>query len=326
MDDTLHDSHLPELLDGLIDLTAQRERRHLQLTLLTTLRDLLPGATVSLYNCRWIDGRPWWRPLADRDDAELAPWRLPGAALLPIIEQKLPRQDCYQMDTGVCVPLYHQGQVIGVLLVNMVDDSEPDTRLLTALARIHENFLGLLHVSDSDELTGLGNRRLFDQHLFRALSQAPQRGRRRFLALLDIDHFKQVNDRYGHLIGDEVLLMLGQYMQRHFGPEDGLYRYGGEEFALLLLARDGEQALSQLEAFCRSLASSHFPQVPQVTASIGLAALEGCRMPSEALERADKALYYAKQHGRNQACTYETLEAQGLVSVVQAPSSDIDLF
>jgi diguanylate cyclase (GGDEF)-like protein len=321
---------LPEILDSLVELTAQRERRTLEISLLTTLRELMPDCTIALYNCRWIDGHPWWRIQLDNLDElpqQNQPWTLPGGKMLRILLQQEAHQLIYPTDTGLCVPLYQANQVIAVLMVTPSADSVVNNQLLIALARIHENFLNLLHTSDSDTLTGLNNRRKFDAQLFSLVGVTAGRSQRiPFLALLDIDHFKQVNDNYGHIIGDEVLLMLAQRMQQFFGEDDGLYRYGGEEFAILFHSASEEKAQAILEGFCTRIASQPFPQVGQITVSIGFTRLANCLVPAQVIERADKALYYSKTHGRNQVNQFEALQQLGMVSEAEVVSGDIDLF
>jgi diguanylate cyclase (GGDEF)-like protein len=323
-------SPLPNILDSLVTLTAQRERRTLEISLLTTLRELLKDCTVALYNCRWIDGHPWWRIQLDsleEEPQQNQPWTLPGSKMLRILLQQDERQDVYATDTGLCLPLYQANQVVAVLMITPHGDARVDHTLLLALARIHENFLNLLHASDSDTLTGLFNRRKFDSQLFAQVAQQQaSTPRLPYLALLDIDHFKQVNDGYGHIIGDEVLLMLAQRMQQFFGEDDGLYRYGGEEFAILFCAVSDEKAQAILEGFCTRIATQPFPQVGQVTVSIGFARLGSCMVPAQVIERADKALYYSKTNGRNQVNQFEALQQQGMVSEAEVASGDIDLF
>jgi hypothetical protein len=111
---------LPDILDSLVALTAQRERRTLEISLLTTLRELLKDCTVALYNCRWIDGHPWWRIQLDSLDElpqQNQPWTLPGSKMLRILLQQDERQDVYSTDTGLCLPLYQANQVVAVLMI-----------------------------------------------------------------------------------------------------------------------------------------------------------------------------------------------------------------
>jgi len=321
------DFPLPEILDSLVELTAQRERRQLEVSLLTTLRELLPECHISLYNCRWIDGHPWWRIQLDQQPQQGQPWTLPGSTMLPILMKQHEHFAIHDTETGLCVPLYQNKQIVAVLMITPLGRLAPDRKLLKALARIYENFLNLLHTSDSDTLTSLNNRRKFDAQLYSLVTEGLGKDKLPvFLALLDIDHFKQVNDCFGHIIGDEVLLMLSQRMQQFFGEEDGLYRYGGEEFAILFRAVSTQKAQAVLEGFCARISNQPFPQVGQVTISLGFTLLNQCVAPSQVIDRADKALYFSKSNGRNQVNQFEALLEQGMVQEIVVASGDVDLF
>ncbi|MXV13635.1 GGDEF domain-containing protein, partial [Xanthomonas sp. LMG 8992] len=110
---------------------------------------------------------------------------------------------------------------------------------------------------------------------------------------VDIDHFKRVNDTFGHLYGDEVLLLVAQLMQRAFRQDDLLFRFGGEEFVIVLRGVDRDTAVSLFERFRLAVAEHVFPQVGQVTLSTGIVELTHGRLLSEMLDEADKALYWA---------------------------------
>jgi diguanylate cyclase (GGDEF)-like protein len=142
---------------------------------------------------------------------------------------------------------------------------------------------------------------------------------------MDIDHFKQVNDEYGHLYGDEVLLLFSRLMTKSFRHYDLLFRYGGEEFVVVLNNTDLETALTILERFRITIENYNFPQIGRKTISIGVTEISDQTMLSNVIDRADKALYYAKKNGRNQVCCYEKLVGAGLISNKTA-TEDIELF
>ncbi|HLF24652.1 MAG TPA: GGDEF domain-containing protein, partial [Burkholderiales bacterium] len=129
--------------------------------------------------------------------------------------------------------------------------------------------------------------------------------------VVDIDHFKNVNDRYGHLYGDEILLLFSQTMVEAFRGADLLFRVGGEEFVIVLKGVDLERALFVLERFRRTIEEKSFPQVGTITASIGASTITANDLSTSIIDRADKALYYAKSNGRNQVHAYENLVAAG---------------
>jgi diguanylate cyclase (GGDEF)-like protein len=161
------------------------------------------------------------------------------------------------------------------------------------------------------------NRKTFDEKVLQII--AAQRSndtgaatpRGACLAVVDIDHFKSVNDRFGHLYGDEILLLFSQAMMETFRGADLLFRVGGEEFVIVLKDVDLERALFVLERFRRTIEEKSFPQVGTITASIGASAITANDLSTSIIDRADKALYYAKSNGRNQVHAYENLVAAG---------------
>ncbi len=151
----------------------------------------------------------------------------------------------------------------------------------------------------TDELTGLFNRRHFLRLAERELA-ALRPGAELGLALIDLDHFKQINDRYGHATGDRVLQMFARVARECLRDQDVLARYGGEEFVLLMTNTDAEQFTACCERLRRSYASAEVDEVEgSVSLSVGMALLRMGDELDEALQRADQALYRAKRNGRN---------------------------
>lgn len=153
--------------------------------------------------------------------------------------------------------------------------------------------------STIDSLTGAGNRRLFDDVLAELLQDANQEDMS--LLMLDIDHFKVVNDRYGHAIGDRCLYRLAQLLMSELHPSEKLFRYGGEEFVLLIKG-SAAKAQALAERLRSDVENNQLIREAKITVSIGIAA----RCPHESLHawmrRADDAMYEAKQQGRNRCC------------------------
>ena len=145
-----------------------------------------------------------------------------------------------------------------------------------------------------------------------------------WLAMVDIDHFKQVNDTYGHLIGDEVLILVARMLKSAFRAYDRVYRFGGEEFVVVLRADSHDAAQAALERFRTAMQEHAFPQVGQNRQRRVSQILPG-DTPSAACERADQAVYYAKQNGRNQVCSEIDLVNRGLLRG-EAKVGDIELF
>ncbi len=162
-----------------------------------------------------------------------------------------------------------------------------------------------------DSLTGTGTRNFFMQRLRAEVRRAHRYGRPTSLIFLDVDHFKEINDSYGHLQGDEVLRELGPVFQRNLRDADVLGRYGGDEFVLLLPETTVEMARDTAEKLKRSVEDHHFrnlddPEQPvAVSISVGLAALEPGQDEERFLQVADSALYAAKKQGRNRVATID---------------------
>ncbi len=157
----------------------------------------------------------------------------------------------------------------------------------------------------TDSLTGLYNRRYLASHLEALLGRLAPQGKPLALAMVDIDHFKAVNDAHGHAVGDEVLREVAQAFRRCFRASDLIARLGGEEFVIVLPATelaDAETIAVRLrcEIAGARLGAALVEGGLAVTVSVGIAAMEGLAdTPDALLKRADDALYQAKEGGRN---------------------------
>jgi len=157
-----------------------------------------------------------------------------------------------------------------------------------------------------DGLTQIFNRRYFEETLEREISRCTRYGRLMSLAMADVDHFKQINDTYGHLAGDYVLKQIASVIHTRIRREDIFARYGGEEFALLLPEVDAKGAQAMAEKARKLVESQRFEfdkQVIPVTISLGVAVLaDSLRDPADLVRQADAKLYEAKVAGRNRVC------------------------
>ena len=161
-----------------------------------------------------------------------------------------------------------------------------------------------------DGLTGVKNRRAFDERLADELRRARRHGQPLSLVLLDVDHFKAYNDTYGHLAGDEVLKGVGRLLQANARGTDFVARFGGEEFAVLLIGTTADEARAAAERLRQALAQAAWPARP-VTGSFGVATLAGGTLAAEEfVAQADQALYNSKAAGRN--CVTHWLDLAGV--------------
>lgn len=131
-----------------------------------------------------------------------------------------------------------------------------------------------------------------------------------------------MNDRFGHLFGDEVLLLVARIMRSVFRPHDVLFRFGGEEFVVLLAATNATVAQVAVERLRATVEAYAFPQVGQVTISAGFTCVSPDDSPIGAFERGDEALYLAKQQGRNRALCWEELVATGELTASRTGERD----
>ncbi len=153
-----------------------------------------------------------------------------------------------------------------------------------------------------DELTGLFNRRFLLTQLSALVSGSRRHGRPMSVVMIDIDHFKNVNDEHGHAVGDAVLAAIATTLRERLRAEDWIGRLGGEEFLALLPDDDAEGAATVAEGLRHAvehIGVRHGDQVLRPTVSVGWATLEGDESPDQVLRRADDALYAAKRAGRN---------------------------
>jgi diguanylate cyclase (GGDEF)-like protein len=201
-------------------------------------------------------------------------------------------------------PIMRDGSPIGVLTIYWAEpipaipvEVDEVVSLLAAEASIaidRAELLGRLErAARTDDLTGLPNRRAWDEYLARELAHAKRLGTPLCIAILDLDHFKEYNDRHGHQAGDRFLKEAASAWQTTIRETDLIARYGGEEFAIALVDCQLPEAAEMLELLRRETPEHE-------RASVGLAAWNGSESEPELLARADQALYEAKRTGRDQ--------------------------
>jgi diguanylate cyclase (GGDEF)-like protein len=211
----------------------------------------------------------------------------------------------------IFTPLSAENRAVGLLVVEhtMRRGSRVERRVVSMIERFASHASLALRnawlleqvqkMATTDGLTGIANRRSFDIGLERELSRATRNGAPLAVVLLDLDHFKQLNDTYGHQVGDEVLRLVGGALAEHCRDFDMAARYGGEEFAVIMPGCSEAESVDAAERMRRVVAECDSP-VP-VTASVGVASypVNGATV-SDLIKAADDALYQSKRAGRDQ--------------------------
>lgn len=348
MNDLDHD----KLLESIARLTEKRNRLSLEICLTQTMFDLLAVEEIVLYRCEGdqanllvrIDHKNFWMRDSEADETDVEVPINRDTGLLACAHGREMVIESVAEGNRYTFPIPRQDPLIGFLRLVSARDLRDDRRMIEGFVQIYWNYLKLIEDNERDKLTGLLNRKAFDDKLMDIL-QASRRatlaraerqhdverrngddGKYYWLAVLDIDFFKRINDTYGHLYGDEVLILIANIMRRSFRRSDLLFRYGGEEFVVVFRTRTEADAPLVLERFRQNVERYHFPQVGQVTASVGYTQILNSEATTVVMTRADKALYYAKEHGRNQIRCYEALIADGALAKPEGNFGDVELF
>ena len=347
------------LIDHLVRLSTLRERGALLDSVTRGMAETVPALEVTTYSLVEDEDQRYWMPLTTcRAGGEVLvvtdPLRADVTTMMPIdgdplrrrsvdvpeIVSSAPGQDQAHWRTVFPVVLSAENSIWGV--VEVLSEQALDSADVLAVSRLLQvfcNMLDILDYSECDALTGLWNRKSFEDLFFKTMPsmetpaaanvlvehRAPQDHQVFWLAMVDIDHFKQVNDVFGHLIGDEVLILVARLMRTSFRSHDRVFRFGGEEFVVVLRCKDHSSANAALERFRRNMEAYDFPQVGQKTASLGFTQIVQGDSPSAACERADQAVYHAKRNGRNQVCSESDLVDRGLL-IAEVKVGDIELF
>lgn len=342
------------IVESVIEITKHRDRDLIGTSLVRSMAELFPLHAIRIYHLQkkslpvvLSEGACIDAPCDEQDVKQ-------GKTLSP--EQSRAIMDCLTTGESAEVrgpagktietvyPVYCKlNEIVGFLVVRHDGAFADHQRLVAGFLKILQHFLALLEESQSDKLTGLLNRQTYDEQILKIIAnpisstaylhlyagtcrRIPDESFSYWLAIIDIDHFKKVNDVFGHVYGDEVLILIARLMQSCFRYDDLLFRYGGEEFIVVMKAPAQHEANIGLERFRQKVEHYAFPGVGKVTVSIGYVRIASNDVPVVALGRADAALYYAKEHGRNMTCNYEQLIADGSIHEAMVKYGSIDLF
>jgi len=178
------------------------------------------------------------------------------------------------------------------------------SRLMRAMTSEEKSRRELEHLMLTDPLTGVGNRRMLRLQLDEEILRAQRYSRALTAVFFDLDHFKRVNDTYGHKVGDSVLTRVAESLSSNLRQSDHIGRFGGEEFVVLLTETGIEEAMTLVERMRAAVAAIQMPEMQgQITISAGLAQWRPGESGDMLLHRSDRALYRAKESGRNRSHT-----------------------
>ncbi len=345
---------MDNLLKHLIDITCQRDHGLLERSVVTALHQLVGASQVRVHEIFRSRDQLYIRPRAWLEGGQvLTADDVPGnecagnalaefPELVAAISQRKEWVELQRADgTHVLwIPDWLNDKVSTFL---EIEDPKPygeaTLHMLEGILGVYRNYQSLLDYSERDSLTGLLNRKTFDEKFSRLLAHsrrepalAPDAERRNqitddvgnWLAVVDIDHFKRVNDAFGHLYGDEVLILVANLLRQSFRSQDRVFRFGGEEFVVLLRGTTLENARRIFDRFRARVERNEFPQVGQVTVSLGFASIV-TESPVVILGHADQALYYAKANGRNRVCYYDELVQSGALQS-QVSNAEVEFF
>jgi diguanylate cyclase (GGDEF)-like protein len=338
---------MSNLVNSVAELIDERDRESLEVTLARVTFELSVARSLSFWRAFersdgvWLRRRVALPEGSDGYEALEADVPLPAASA-PLRQAYAERAVAALRDevTGgrlYVLPVLGAAGPLG--LIEIETEREIDGERLAGLSgmlRIYRSHLAALDYGDTDELTGLSNRRTFDEQLRRfAAAEARGEAARRaddlrhahaHIGVADIDFFKRINDNFGHPYGDEVLVLFSSIMRKVFRDTDKLFRFGGEEFVILMPNCELDDALLALERFRAAVEAYAFPQVGRVTVSIGVASLWPHDTGSSAFGRADQALYVAKREGRNRVLRYEAVRQPTAPGALATAAQEVELF
>lgn len=356
MNDQRSDVGLSNVLKKLGTMTSIRDTYMVEQSLLRTLGPLLGALETSFYrvdefgnvmralyhSLKVIIEDDGSRRVVDNVE-EVTNGREISLSISNLFESvRILRKSCSRKQEGnlqICYPIFGESVLLGYFVflrdreVTTVEDA-----IIQGVLEVFINYFNLLDTSQRDQLTGLLNRYSLEANLDRLwnflsppnhLDQGEDRELTNYpelywICVIDVDNFKKINDSFGHIIGDEVLIMVTRLLQNSFRQSDLLYRYGGEEFVAVISASDYEAAIKIFERVRVKIEQFDFPQVGHVTISGGICCADSSILPQEVINRADSALYAAKNAGRNCILHYDTLVKEGVLKEVATGS--IDLF
>ena len=348
---------MDKLLKHITEITRNRDHELLDISTVTALNQLTGAPQVRILDIVQVKDEVFIQPRAWLDDGKAVAAEESGIdaealreplADFPALAECIDQRNASVSDTTangrhrLWRPIWLNERAS--TCIEIVSDKPLPSEMLEVIhgvSSVYSNYQSLIDYSERDSLTGLLNRKTFDEKFTRIACGVPDaqpetewKGaeerrhahdiKSNWLAVVDIDHFKKINDTFGHLYGDEVLILIANILRSCFRAQDKVFRFGGEEFVILLRSATLEDARKALERFRQTVEHHDFPQVGRVTVSVGFVGITAAT-PVVILGHADQALYYAKEHGRNQVCHYDELVQSGELQSQQS-NDDVEFF
>ncbi|NMC75297.1 MAG: GGDEF domain-containing protein [Geobacteraceae bacterium] len=340
-------TNAPRLLDKLVSLTGIQDIELMEFSLLKTLTEFINPQELSILK---LDkrGKPCYQLHLRQEKYEILSenFSLSDEIFTALdIVQGTKQSFRTRLDSGSMLVAWHvmqtKSQNVFLVAVTSRELTKLNSHMIRGPLQIYRNFYDVLIEAQRDQLTGLANRKTFDEVIQKIYNEPPpctdpvaverrtlvtRDNASYWLGMVDVDNFKRINDTWGHLYGDEVLLLLAQLMQHHFRESDFLFRFGGEEFVIIVRTDTEQHARRACERFREAVENHSFPQVGQITVSTGVVRMEPTIFTATLLDRADQALYHAKKKGRNRVEFFDDLLREGLVSITEIAAGEIELF
>lgn len=327
-----------DLLDSVVDITAQTESDTISESLITTILQLTQVNQVLVLDYN-VESSPEFMVVACSDIFLYEEYkdtieRLIRACVITndnVIEYCKDKQQSF---LAVPVRSGEKDSIHAVIFCKADKLKGDEVQLIEGLSKVYENYQKIINASERDGLTGLYNRKvltskidlLLDRFLIQGLNFTEHSNHHHWVCIFDIDHLKIINDSLGHVFGDEVILLITAMMKQTFDEEDYLFRYGGDEFVVIMHPQPREEMERTVKQFIENVHNRDYGQAKNVSISMGAASINDKEINAIAvLGLADQALYKAKQHGCNQMAFYEDLIESGELTSLIA-QDDVELF
>jgi len=344
-----------QVIDSLAEITRHHDRELLEKSLTATLAEFIPAQEFRLYKVLGTDPEVQIALLTLARKGVTITDPTPGnhpvsPALSAAVAEAVESGSVVQIDDlrghqmHLVYPVFdRENEIYGVLVQTAHRLHLDEQRFTHGLLRVYSNYLMLLEESQRDKLTQLLNRENLDREVTKIIIANAKRRRRQeeapdarrasdeekhWVMVADLDHFKRINDNFGHLYGDEVLILFARLLESAFREEDQVFRYGGEEFIVIFKTGSRNDARRVCERLRSTVEHHAFPKVGNITVSIGVVKISDQEGTPGVIDQADKALYFAKENGRNQVCFYKDLVERGIVSdtVIEQETGTVDFF